>query len=105
MSTKNKHAQALGKLGGKAGRGKSKARETARKAAIARWSNRSFVGYTVRVDSAGRVTVRTPKGYIVATSRGEQNVAALLKQFPGATVDDRRKKLDTKRAKPLKPLL
>jgi len=39
---KNKHAQALGRLGGKAGRGESKARkvstEQARAAALARWS-------------------------------------------------------------------
>jgi hypothetical protein len=41
MSTrKNPHAIALGKLGGKAGRGAAKARspEQARKAALARWA-------------------------------------------------------------------
>lgn len=38
----NPHAQALGRLGGKAGRGKSKARssEQARRAAQARWAKR-----------------------------------------------------------------
>jgi hypothetical protein len=37
---KNKHAQALGRLGGKAGRGASKARtsEQARSAVMARWA-------------------------------------------------------------------
>jgi len=36
----NKHAQALGKMGGKAGRGKAKARtsEQARAAVMARWN-------------------------------------------------------------------
>ena len=36
----NKHAQALGRLGGKAGRGKAKARtsEQARAAVMARWN-------------------------------------------------------------------
>jgi hypothetical protein len=39
---KNKHAQALGKAGGKAGRGEAKARtsEQARAAAQARWAKR-----------------------------------------------------------------
>lgn len=42
MNPKNKHAAALGSKGGKAGRGKAKARtsEQARAAAQARWAKR-----------------------------------------------------------------
>jgi len=49
---KNKHAAALGKLGGSAGRGASKARtaEQARAAAQARWGTRPQIQITIRPD-------------------------------------------------------
>ena len=60
----NKAAQALGRLGGKAGRGRSKARtsEQARAAALARWAKRKSLNKEIGGSLTGDPWLVWPDG-------------------------------------------